>query len=73
MSNTFFAITNETTHESTKMKDNWVWICKDNEELIYDVLVVPVAAKRKPLAKLALRTGMLAFNAYYYLKGMGFV
>ena len=55
------------------MKDNWVWICKDNEELIYDVPVVPVTKKRKPLAKLALRTGMLAFNAYYYLKGMGFV
>lgn len=55
------------------MDESWVWVCKDNEELIYDILVVPVAAKRKPLAKLALRTGMMAINAYYYLKGMGFV
>ena len=52
------------------MKD-WVWVCKDNEELIYDILVVPVTKRRKPLAKLALRTGMLAINAYYYLKGIG--
>ena len=72
MSNTFFAITNETTHESTKMKD-WVWVCKDSDELIYDILVVPVATKRKPLAKMFIRTSVFAVNAYYYLKGMGFV
>ena len=51
----------------------WIWVCKDNEELIYDVLVVPIARKRKPLAKLALRTSVFAVNAYYYLKGMGLV
>ena len=55
------------------MKDNWVWVCKDSDELIYDILVVPVATKRKPLAKMFIRTGVLAVNAYYYLKGMGFV
>ena len=53
------------------MNESWVWVCKDNEELIYDVLVVPVTKRRKPLAKLFIRTSVFAVNAYYYLKGIG--
>ena len=54
------------------MKD-WVWVCKDSDELIYDILVVPVAKERKPLVKLFIRTGVFAFNAFYYLKGLHYM
>ena len=50
----------------------WVWICQDTEELVFDVLVYPVTTNRKPIAKLAIKAGIVAVNAVLYLKNMQF-
>ena len=50
----------------------WVWVCQDTEELIFDVLVYQVTTKRKPIAKLAIKAGIVAVNAVLYLKNMQF-
>ena len=50
----------------------WVWICKNSDELIFDVLVVPLPTKRKPIAKLAIKAGIVAVNAVLYLKNLQF-
>jgi hypothetical protein len=54
-----------------KMEKNWIWICRDDSELIYDVLVVPVPTKKRPIVKLALKTGVFVVQAFYWLKGVG--
>ena len=54
------------------MKDGWVYICKNTDELIFDVLTYPVTTKRKPIAKLAIKAGIVALNAVLYLKNMQF-
>ena len=53
------------------MEKNWIWICRDDRELIYDVLVVPVPTKKRPIVKLALKTGVFVVQAFYWLKGVG--
>ena len=50
----------------------WVWICKNSDEIIYDVLVVNVPTKQKPIAKLAIKAGIVALNAVLYLKNLQF-
>ena len=50
--------------------NDWVWVCKNTEELVFDVLVIPVATKRKPIAKVLLKAGLLAVNAILYLKNL---
>ena len=51
------------------MKD-YVWVCRNSDELIFDVLVIPVAKKRKPIAKVLIKSGLLAVNAILYLKNL---
>ena len=53
------------------MKD-WVWVCKNTEELVFDVLVIPLPQKKKPIAKLAIKAGIVALNAVLYLKNLQF-
>tara|TARA_B100000029_G_C16955706_1_gene734314 strand:+ start:66 stop:230 length:165 start_codon:yes stop_codon:yes gene_type:complete len=50
--------------------NDWVWVCKNTEELVFDVLVIPVATKRKPIAKVLLKAGLLAVNGLLYLKNL---
>ena len=50
----------------------WVWVCKNTDELVFDVLVYPVTTKRKPIAKLAIKAGIVALNAVLYLKNLQF-
>ena len=53
-------------------KWEWVWVCKNTDELVFDVLVIPVTTKRKPIAKLAIKAGIVAVNAVLYLKNLQF-
>ena len=50
----------------------WVWVCKNTDELVFEVLVYPVTTKRKPIAKLAIKAGIVAVNAVLYLKNLQF-
>ena len=50
--------------------NDWVWVCRNSDELIFDVLVIPVAKKRKPIAKVLIKSGLLAVNAILYLKNL---
>ena len=45
------------------MKGPWVWVCKSDQEIIYDVLT------KRPLVRLALQGGVIAVNAFCWFKG----
>ena len=51
------------------MKGPWVWVCKSDQEIIYDVLTYPVSKKKRPLVRLALQGGVIAVNAFCWFKG----
>ena len=55
--------------DKNNMTGPWVWVCKSDQEIIYDVLTYPVSKKKRPLVRLALQGGVVAVNAFCWFKG----
>jgi len=47
----------------------YVWICRPNEELVYDVLCLTAPAEKRTAYKRILRGIVFAANVAYWLKG----
>jgi len=49
----------------------WVWVCKNDSELVYEVLTLGVPKRRRTLIKQALKGGVVVANIVLYLKNWG--
>lgn len=47
----------------------WVWVCKNNPEIVYDVLVMQFEPKTRRVLKTVLKGTVCACNAFFTLKG----
>ena len=52
-----------------KSMEPYVWICRPNEELVYDVLCLTAPAEKRTAYKRILRGIVFAANVAYWLKG----
>ena len=47
----------------------YVWVCRSNEEFVYDVLCLTAPAQKRTLYKRILKSVVFVANVAYWLKG----
>ena len=49
--------------------DPYVWVCRSNEELVYDVLCLAAPEPKRTMYKRIMRGFVFVANVAYWLKG----